>query len=44
MEDKKNKTSVFTQEQREAILKALDDPKKLDAILALLIDAELLHG
>ena len=40
MEDKQ--TSVFTSEQREAILKALDDPEKMDAILELLRDAGLL--
>ncbi len=39
MEDKQ---SVFTPEQREDILKALDDPEKLEAILALLKDAGLL--
>lgn len=42
MGDNKQQTSVFTPEQREAILKALDDPDKLEAILALLRDAGLL--
>ena len=37
-----NKTSVFTSEQREAIMEALDDPEKMEAILALLKDAGLL--
>lgn len=39
MEDKQ---SVFTSEQREAIMEALDDPEKMEAILALLKDAGLL--
>lgn len=42
MDENKKQISVFTEEQREDILKALDDPEKLDAILALLIDAGLL--
>lgn len=42
MDENKKQTSVFTEEQREAILKALDDPEKLEAILALLRDAGLL--
>ena len=41
MEENKNQ-SVFTPDQREAILKALDDPEKLKAILALLKDEGLL--
>lgn len=42
MEENKKQTSVFTADQREAILKALDDPKKLEAILELLRGAGLL--
>ena len=40
MEDKN--ASVFTSEQREAIMEALNDPEKMEAILALLRDAGLL--
>ena len=39
MADDKNQPSVFTPEQREAIMKALDDPEKLKAVIELLRDA-----
>lgn len=32
----KNQPSVFTPEQRAAIMKALDDPEKLQAVIELL--------
>lgn len=41
MEENKNQ-SVFTPEQRETIMKALDDPEKLKAILEFLKDEGLL--
>lgn len=35
--------NVFTQEQKAIIMKALDDPEKLKAVLEFLKDEGLLH-
>lgn len=43
MQENKKKTSAFTPEQEEAIWKALDDPEKLKAVIAILKDAGLLR-
>ena len=42
MDENNKQISVFTTEQKEAILKALDDPEKLELILELLRDEGLL--
>lgn len=39
MVEDKNQPCVFTPEQREAIMRALDDPEKLKAVIAILKDA-----
>ena len=42
MEERKTQ-SVFTPEQKSIIMKALDDPEKLKAVLEFLKDEGLLH-
>lgn len=39
MKDNDKKSSVFTPEQKAAIMKALDDPEMLQKIIAILKDA-----